>query len=150
TARIAAGAAARLGTMKRSNQVSALMLMGVRPADYLLTPLTYGFVLALPLVTLGAIVLATLASAAAAGLVSDVTMVRFCAAFFHSTGLPDLRAVLAKAVLSGYLVSVSTYHLAMGPKRSGQDVGDAVNQSIVVGMLTTLLVHGLFTVWQFT
>jgi ABC-type transporter Mla maintaining outer membrane lipid asymmetry permease subunit MlaE len=51
TARIAAGAAARLGTMKRTNQIAALQMMGVRPADYLLTPLVWGMVVAMPLVT---------------------------------------------------------------------------------------------------
>ena len=46
TARIAAGASARIGTMKRTNQVAALRMMGIRPADYLLTPLVWGMILA--------------------------------------------------------------------------------------------------------
>ena len=54
TARMAAGAAARLGTMRRTNQVAALTLMGIRPADYLLTPLVFGFCFAMPLITFGA------------------------------------------------------------------------------------------------
>jgi ABC-type multidrug transport system ATPase subunit len=57
TARMASGSAARLGTMKRSSQVSALTLMGIHAADYLLTPLVFGFCLALPVLTLGGVVI---------------------------------------------------------------------------------------------
>ena len=51
TARVAAGAAARLGTMKRTNQVAALRVMGIRPADYLLIPLVWAASLAMPIAT---------------------------------------------------------------------------------------------------
>lgn len=149
TARMAAGAAARLGTMKRTNQVAALMLMGIRPVDYLLTPLTVGFCIALPVITVGSIVLSALASAGSASIVGGITLLRWTEAFFDGIGVADARFILIKTVLSGYLVSVSTYHLAMGPKRSGLDVGNSVNLSIVVGMLLTLAVHGVLTVWQF-
>jgi len=149
TARMAAGAAARLGTMKRTNQVAALELMGIKPSDYLLTPLIYGFCIALPLITLGSVVLSALASAASASMVSGITTVRWNEAFFDGTGLIDVQFILLKTVISGYLVAVWTYHLAMGPKRSGLDVGNSVNLSIVIGMLTVLLVHGLLTLWQF-
>lgn len=149
TARMAAGAAARLGTMRRTNQVAALTLMGIRPADYLLTPLLFGFCFAMPLVTFGGLVLSSLASMGSAALVSDVTTVRWTAAFFNGTGLEDLRFILLKTLITGYLVAVWTYHLAMGPKRSGLDVGNSVNLSIVTGMITVLTVHGLLTLWQF-
>ena len=149
TARMAAGAAARIGTMKRTNQIAALSLMGIGPADYLLTPLVFGFCIAMPLVTFGGVVLSSLASAGSASMVTGFSSVRWGEAFFSTTGLEDVRFILAKTVLSGFLVAVWTYHLATGPKRSGRDVGDSVNLTIVVGMLTVLAVHGLLTVWQF-
>lgn len=145
TARVAAGAAARLGTMKRNHQISALQMLGVRPADYLLTPLVWGMVLAMPLVTMAGVVAAAFASMLAAQLVSGVTTAGWSLAFFHTIDSLDLRTVLLKSCLSGYLVAVTTYHLATGPKRSGQDVGDAVNVSIVYGMALVLIVHAGLT-----
>jgi len=47
--------------------------------------------------------------------------------------------------LSGYLVAVTCYHLGTGPKRSGADVGEAVNAAIVVGMGLVLAVHASLT-----
>ncbi len=149
TARMAAGAAARLGNMKQRSGVAAIQLMGMRPSDYLLTPLVWAFTVAVPIVTLAAIAFASLAAAAMAWLVDGVSARRFGANYFLEVSPHDLQMVLLKGAISGFLVAVFTYHLAMSPKRSGQDVGNAVNLSIVVGMLTVLVVHGMATIWQF-
>ena len=145
TARVAAGAAARLGTMKRNQQISALAMMGVRPADYLLTPLVWGMVVAMPLVTLAGVVAAAYAALLAARHVAGITAVGWAAAFFRTVDATDVRVVGCKAALSGYLVAVTCYHLGTGPKRSGADVGEAVNTAIVVSMGLVLLVHAALT-----
>ena len=149
TARMAAGAAARVGNMKQHNAAAALQLMGMRPSDYLLTPLVWAFTVALPIVTLAAVAFASLSAAWMAWLVEGVSARRFGANYFLEVSSKDLQMVLLKAAVSGFLVAVFAFHLAMSPKRSGRDVGSAVNLSIVVGMLTVLVVHGMATIWQF-
>ncbi len=145
TARMAAGAAARVGTMKRTNQVAALQMIGVRPADWLLTPLVWGFCIAMPIVTFAGIVFACGASYLAARLVAGLPDFGWAASFFRTVELLDAHYILLKTVLSGFLVAVLTYHLAVGPKPSGKDVGDSVNASIVLGMVTVLIVHATVT-----
>jgi ABC-type multidrug transport system ATPase subunit/ABC-type transporter Mla maintaining outer membrane lipid asymmetry permease subunit MlaE len=145
TARIVAGAAARLGTMKRTNQIAALQMMGVRPADYLLTPLVWGMVVAMPLVTLAGVVAAAAAALLAAHTVSGTTTVGWAMAYFATVDATDMLVILAKSTLSGYLVALCCYHLGTGPKRSGAEVGEAVNTAIVVGMGLVLAVHAGLT-----
>jgi len=145
TARVAAGAAARIGTMKRTNQLAALQMMGVRPTDYLLTPLVWGMALAMPVVTLAGVVAASLAAALAAGAVAGTSLSGWANAYFLKVDAGDVLAVLGKSTLSGYLVAVACYHLGVAPKRSGADVGEAVNAAIVVGMAVVLGVHALAT-----
>jgi len=145
TARVAAGAAARIGTMKRTQQIAALRMMGIRPADYLLTPLVWGMVLATPIVTLGGVVAAALASAFAAQLASGTSAASWATAYFAAVEPRDALVVLAKATLSGYLVALACYHLGTGPKRSGAEVGAAVDAAIVVGMAFVLAVHAVLT-----
>ncbi|MFN7588934.1 MAG: ABC transporter permease [Planctomycetota bacterium] len=145
TARMVAGAAARLGTMKRTNQIAALQTMGIRPADYLLTPLVWGMVVAMPLVTLAGVVAASAAGFLAARVVSGFTTVGWATAWFASVDPRDMLVVLAKTTLSGYLIAVTCYHLGTGPKRSGAEVGEAVNRAIVVGMALVLAVHAGLT-----
>ncbi|MGE3173278.1 MAG: ABC transporter permease [Planctomycetota bacterium] len=145
TARVAAGAAARLGTMTRNQQLSALRMMGVDPADYLLTPLVWGMVIAMPLVTLAGVVAASFAGMFAAQAVSGITTVGWATAWFRTVDATDVRVLLIKSALSGYLVAITCYHLGTGPKRSGAEVGEAVNTSIVVAMGLVLLVHAVLT-----
>jgi len=145
TARVAAGAAARLGTMRRNQQVFALRMMGIDPADYLLTPLVWGMVIAMPLVTLAGVVAAAFASWLAATTVSGITAVGWATAFFDTIDATDVRVVVLKSSLSGYLVAVTCYHLGTGPKRSGAEVGEAVNTAIVVAMGLVLAVHATLT-----
>jgi phospholipid/cholesterol/gamma-HCH transport system ATP-binding protein len=145
TARIAAGAAARLGTMKRTNQIAALQMMGVRPADWLLTPLVWAMTIAMPLVTLAGVVAAAFASSVAANAVSGISIVGWATAYFATVDAADVIVVLAKCTLSGYLVALACYHLGTGPKRSGAEVGDAVNAAIVLGMALVLAVHAGLT-----
>lgn len=145
TARIAAGAAARLGTMKRTNQVAALQMMGVRPADYLLTPLVWAMIVAMPVVTLAGVVAAAFASLFAAATVSGTTTSGWATAYFATVDATDMLVVLGKSSLSGYLVALCCYHLGTGPKRSGAEVGEAVNGAIVGGMALVLAVHAGLT-----
>jgi len=145
TARIAAGASARIGTMKRTNQIAALRMMGVNPADYLLTPLVWAMVIAMPLVTFCGVIAAALAASLASSSVSGITAIGWATAYFMTVRAEDILVVLAKSSLSGYLVALTCYHLGTGPKRSGGDVGEAVNSAIVIGMALVLTVHAGLT-----
>ncbi len=149
TARIAAGATARLATMKRTRQVDALVLLGQDPTDHLLTPLVWGTTLALPIVTAAGILVATTASLLATRAVTGMPTMAWAEAFRSGITPSDLRYGLLKALITGFLVAVTSHHLAMAPKRSGLDVGHAVNRSIVLGISAALVVHALLTLVQF-
>lgn len=150
TARIVAGAAARLGTMKRTNQIAALTMMGIRPADYLLTPLVWGMTIAMSVVTLVGIVAAAVAAAFASWLVSGFTASSWAVAWFGAVTAGDLLAVLAKSSLSGFATALCCYHLATGPKRSGAEVGESVNAAIVVSTALVLAIHAAVTIWAYS
>jgi len=149
TARIGAGAAARLGTMQRTNQIAALQMLGIRPADYLLTPLVWGMVIGMPVATLVGVVAAAGAAWLAASGASGFTTTGWANAFFAAVTAGDLLAVLGKAALSGLLVALCSYHVGTGPKPSGAAVGAAVDEAIVRGMAIVLAVHALGTFWAY-
>lgn len=148
-ARTAAGATARLGTMKRTNQIAALSMMGIRPADYLLTPLLWGMTLAMPIVTAAGVVAASMAASLAAWGVSGFSPASWAVSWFGSVHASDILLVAGKACLSGFVMALCCYHLGTGPKRSGTEVGEAVNAAIVAGMALVLTVHAVLTFWAY-
>lgn len=148
-ARVAAGATARIGTMTRNQQVAALRMMGVDPVDYLLTPLVWGMVIGLPVATFVGAVSASVSGLVAAQAVSGTSTLGFVESWFRNVDPLDMKTALIKSALSGYLVALVCYHLGSGPKRSGADVGDAVNRAIVLAMGIALLVHACLTLWVY-
>lgn len=144
-ARVAAGSTARLGTMTRTQQVAALRMMGVNPADYLMTPLVWGMVVGLPIATFVGAVFASVAGLVAAQAVSGTSTLGFVQSWFRDLDPTDLKSALGKAGLSGYFVALVCYHLGTGPKRSGAEVGEAVNRAIVLAMGLALGVHAVVT-----
>ena len=72
-------------------------------------------------------------------------MLGWATAYFATVDARDVLVVLTKSTLSGYLVALACYHLGTGPKRSGAEVGQAVNAAIVAGMALVLAVHAALT-----
>ncbi|MFN9755225.1 MAG: ABC transporter permease [Planctomycetota bacterium] len=144
-ARVVAGATARLGAMKRTNQIAALQMMGARPADLLLTPMVWAMAIGMPVVTFAACVAASFAALAAAAAASGTTAGGFVHAWLDALTGRDAAVVIGKASLSGVLVAVASWHLGTGPKRSSADVGAAVDRSIVAAMAIVLAVHATAT-----
>ena len=144
-ARVVAGAAARLGAMKRTNQIAALQMMGIQPADRLLTPLVWGLAIGMPVAAVVGCIAATFAAMLAAGFASGTPAIGFVHAWFAGLGGGEVAAVLGRSALAGGLVAVACYHLGVGPKRSSADVGAAVDRAIVAAMALVLGVHAVGT-----
>lgn len=148
-ARFAAGAAARVGSMRRTAQFEALRLLGYSPQQFLLTPLLWGGVCGLVVLSFAGVVAALLASLGSAFLQAGLPPRAAALAILQQVTAADLRFVLGKAVGSGLLVAVVTWLLASSPKPSADSVGQAVNGAIVLGVLVVLLFHAGVCLTQF-
>src|SRR5262249_39551164 len=80
-----------------------------RPADYLMTPLVWGMVIALPLVTLAGVGAASWAALLAARTGAGTTATRWAAALFPTVDATDVRVIGIQSALSGYLVAATCY-----------------------------------------
>jgi ABC-type transporter Mla maintaining outer membrane lipid asymmetry permease subunit MlaE len=100
---------------------------------------------AMPVVTFAGVTAAAVGGACAAISVSGMSTHSWAVAWFGTVDARDVLVVLGKAALSGYAIAIACYHLGTGPKRSGAEVGEAVNASIVAGMALVLAVHAGLT-----
>lgn len=148
--RLVAGATARIGTMQRTNQIAALRMMGISPQDWLLTPLVLALMVGMPVASIVGCAAAAVASLGATMLVSGTSAVGWALAYFAAVRGADILLILGKSAMSGFLVGVVCYHLGTGPKRSGADVGNAVDHAIVAGTIIVLGVHAGWTLWAYS
>lgn len=148
-ARSGAGAAARLGSLRRAQVFEALPLIGVSPPAFLLNPLLWGCVVGAVALTALGIVCGCLASLVITEATTAISSFGWATASFRAVEGSDLQWAFLKATGTGVITAVTAYSLAAKPKSSARDVAEATNASIVWGTLWVLLLHGSLTVVQY-
>jgi phospholipid/cholesterol/gamma-HCH transport system permease protein len=123
--------AARIATMKISNQVDAMEVIGVNPYSYMIVPRVLGAVLVIPLLVVVAYFFSTLAAYLVAVFQLGLNGTAFLDLVFGNITLPDIyKGMLKGAVFGGIIASVSCYsgYTASGGARG---VGAATNLAVV-------------------
>lgn len=145
SARAGGAMAAQLGTMAVTEQIDALLVMGVNPMQYLVSPRMAASIVSLPLLTgffdFVAMIGAYLLCVHVIGLDEGV--------FWEKTklwlGPRDINEGLVKAAVFGLFFStVCTYR---GYKADGgaRGVGEATNQGVVISMVSIIVVDYFVT-----
>ncbi len=147
-ARVGAGAAARFGHWSHTRQVDALRMLGGNVGGALVAPLVWSAMLGMPLLTLAACAVGSLASLLTTQLVVDLTPYSWSAPYVTSVSIEDAIWVLFKAVGSGFLVAMAASYRGLAPKASAEDVSTGVTDAIVLASLAVLLWHALLTYLQ--
>ncbi len=156
-ARCGAAVASDIGGKAYGRQVDALRSFGVPPERYLLTGTLWSFLIGTPLLVLAAFVLARWTS-----------LIVFTARFpelgpdfwyqhFHwdlitrdGTAWKGLTWVLARCVCCALGIGLIAYHQGVRPKFSSHDVSTGVTRTILWSTLLVLMVHFVFTFFEFT
>ncbi len=137
--RVGAGIAAELGTMRVTEQIDALEIMAIDPVRYLVLPRVLAGILALPLLTVLAEVVAILGAAFVSATVLNVSY----ATFFHGIQLfflpRDLFGGLAKSVVFGFLITFLGCHFGYTSGRGASGVGRATTYAVVFSSLFVLM-----------
>lgn len=143
--RCGAAMAAQIGTMKVTEQIDALEVMGINSYQYLAVPRIVGATIALPM--LSAIFL--LIGYGGAWLIG-VKVIQIDEIVFSSkiSDFMDLGMVaegIIKATVFGYLIGIiGTYH-GFAVQGGAEGVGKGTNMSVVWGMITVLVVDFFLT-----
>lgn len=143
--RCGAAMAAQIGTMKVTEQIDALEVMGINSHQYLAVPRIVGATIALPL--LSAVFL--LIGYCGAWLIG-VKVIQIDETIFSSkiSDFMDLGMVaegIIKATVFGYLIGIiGTYH-GFTVQGGAEGVGKGTNMAVVWGMITVLVVDFFLT-----
>ena len=139
SARAGGAMAANLGSMRVSEQIDALEVMGVDPQEYLVAPRIWASIIALPLLT---------------GVFDFVAMIGsyfLCirvlemdeAIFWDKTALwlnpSHINEGLIKAAVFGAVFSVICTYRGFNTKGGARGVGDATNRGVVLSMVMIII-----------
>lgn len=144
--RSGAAIAAELGTMRVSEEVDALRVMGLDPHRYLVLPRVLALVLVAPILTL----MADLVGIAGGMLVALTSLEVSWQGFLQSTReaveVFDVLGGLLKAVLFGALVAMIACERGLATRGGAEGVGRATTSAVVVSLFSLVTADAVFGV----
>lgn len=137
--------AAELGTMSVNEEVAALRVMGIDPMALLVLPRVLAGVLVMPVLSL----LLTLAGLAGMTLIMGMlgfpltTVLQQLSSWLK---LSDLLGGLVKAAVFGVAIAAIGCRSGLGAGRGPRAVGDAATAAVVGGIVSIIVLDGIFAV----
>ena len=144
--RTGAAFAAKLGTMKVTQEIDALTTMGVSPLEFLVLPRILALVLMMPLLCLFADLVGILG-----GLFVGVTMLDLSAGSYlretiSTLTLTNLFGGVIKGTFYGVLIAIAGCLRGFQCGNSSSAVGDAATQAVVMAIVMIVVACGMFAV----
>lgn len=145
TARAGSAMAAELGNMRITEQIDALVTMGVSPVQYLLSPRMIAAVMMLPLLC----VLYTSVGMLGCWLIAVQTLGVdpgiFIANIEKFVVMPDFTMGMIKAAVFGFLISAISCHQGFFASGGARGVGIATTRAVVQSAVTMLIANYVIT-----
>src|SRR5262245_13853002 len=143
--RSGASLGAELGSMRLTEQIDALEMLGLSPLRELVAPRVLGCILALPLLTIFIAYAAILSGFLAELLVGTMSWTQYSTECLRLLTLRDVIPALLKTMVFGYLTGVTGCYFGMHATGGTEGVGRAATRS-VVGSIFLVLVSNVVMV----
>jgi phospholipid/cholesterol/gamma-HCH transport system permease protein len=141
--RSGASLSAELGSMRLTEQLDALAVLGVSPLKQLVAPRVLACVLALPLLTVLMIYLELLGSFGAELIGGNMGWTQYQNACLKSVRLEEALPALAKTLVFGYLIGVTGCYCGLAAEGGTEGVGHAATRGVVWSILLVLAANVL-------
>jgi phospholipid/cholesterol/gamma-HCH transport system permease protein len=144
--RIGAAFAAKLGTMKVTQEIDALTTMGITPLEFLVLPRVLALILMMPLLCVFADLVGILG-----GMFVGVAMLNLSAGSYMRETISTLTLVnlfggVIKGTFYGVLIAIAGCLRGFQCGNSSSAVGDAATQAVVMAIVMIVVACGLFAV----
>jgi phospholipid/cholesterol/gamma-HCH transport system permease protein len=143
--RVGAAMAAEIGTMRVTEQIDALRTLATHPVDYLVVPRLTAAHIALPLLTIEAIVIGIGASYLVGVYLLGIDPVYSWYNMLHFTHVVDLVIGLVKSFIYGGIIALVGCYKGMTCSLGAEGVGRATTEAVVYSSITILITNFFLT-----
>lgn len=141
--RTGAAFAARLGSMKVSEEIDALQTLGLSPFDFLVLPRLLALALMMPILTCYADALGILGGFGVATSMLDIPYPNFMRGLTTAVDWSDFMLGLCKSFVFGILVAIAGCLRGMQSGLSADAVGKAATSAVVTGITLIVISNAL-------
>lgn len=144
--RVGAAMAADIGTMKVTEQIDALRVMGVHPVDYLVLPRFLAMCVSMPLLVAESIAFGLMASYALIVYGFGVPGGWFWQHTLDHTEVLDVGIGMFKGLVFGIIITLISCHQGLMAEDGAVGVGKGTTRSVVYSSLTMLVSNFFLTI----
>ncbi|MCB9091699.1 MAG: ABC transporter permease [Halobacteriovoraceae bacterium] len=145
TGRCGAAMAAEIGTMKVTEQIDALEVMGISSIQYLGVPRLWAATISLPMLSMIFLLVGNIGSYMVGVHLLSIEEVKYFAKLRDFMEMSDIYEGLIKAGGFGFMIGlIGTYH-GFQVKGGAEGVGKGTNAAVVWGMITVLIADFFLT-----
>jgi len=145
TARAGSAMTAEIGTMRVTEQVDALTVMGVNPYQYLIIPRVIATVVMMPMLTLIFDSIGIIGSYLVGVVLLDIDKGIFMARIVEYVTYDDLFSGLIKSAFFGVIISVVGCYKGYSTAGGAEGVGKATTYSVVISSVSILIADYFLT-----
>lgn len=143
--KVGASTTAEVGTMRITEQIDALKLLGINPVDYLVVPRWVAGLISMVCLTFVAIAVTLGCSMALAVGKFGFSAQEYLNALRHFIGWKDLLAALVKSLVFGGLVPIIACAYGLRCRGGAEGVGTATTNAVVASTLMVIVADFILT-----
>ena len=139
--RSGASLAAEIGSMKQTEQIDALTLLGIRPMQALMAPRILACVISLPILTVFTAYLAIYSGFLTESLTGSMSFSQYQSEVLRVLTLRESLPALGKTVFFGLAIGISGCYYGMETEGGTEGVGKAATQGVVSSIVSVLILN---------
>ena len=139
--------AAQLGTMKLTEEIDAMRIIGVSPMEALVLPRVLAAVLMLPLLGFFSAVIAIIGGATLGNFSLDIPFFTFLARIKEVLPMNDLWIGLIKGPVFGLIIAMAGCYQGLQVTGNSEEVGRRTTQAVVQGIFAVIVLDAFFAVF---
>ncbi len=143
--RVGAGIAAEIATMKITEQIDALQMLGVRPVNYIVVPRLIASVFAGAIVTILANLVCLLTAQVIADIYLGFSFEMFMTAVKRFADFNDLFLSAIKGASFGFVIPLVSSYYGFRCKGGAEDVGQTTTKSVVASSIAIIFIDFILT-----
>jgi phospholipid/cholesterol/gamma-HCH transport system permease protein len=150
TGRSGSAIAAEIGTMKVSEEIDALQIMGFNPINFLVVPRTVAMLIMLPALTVMADLIGIFGGYVISMLTLDVTSVRYINQTISALVFRDLLSGLVKSFFFALIIASIGSYEGFKVQGGADGVGKSTTKSVVTSIFLIIVADVFFTALFFS
>lgn len=143
--RVGSAITAEISTMKVTEQIDALRVMAVSPADYLIVPRMLACMAMVPVLTVFGDVIGVVGGYLIAVYYSGISSVTFMNSIHTYVDVYDFTGGLIKAIFFGNIIAVLGCHYGLNSPDGAEGVGKATTHTVVTSIIVIFILNALLT-----